>query len=57
MVEDGGRLVLNPVRVAGYDAQDALIATGLAEGAQVVRLGAQKLDAGQRVRIVDALQF
>ncbi len=56
-VEDGGRLALRPVRVAGYEAQDALVASGLAEGAQVVRLGAQKLDAGQRVRVVDALQF
>ena len=56
-VADGGRLVLNPVGIAGYEAQDALVGSGLAEGARVVRLGAQKLDAGQRVRIVDALQF
>ncbi|TXM64141.1 efflux RND transporter periplasmic adaptor subunit [Methylobacterium sp. WL12] len=56
-VEDGGQLALKSVQVAGYDAQDALIASGLAEGAQVVRLGAQKLDPGQRVRIVDTLQF
>ena len=57
IVEDGGRLILKPVHVAGYDAQDALIASGLAEGSQVVRLGAQKLDASQRVRVVDSLQF
>ncbi|MCJ2019159.1 efflux RND transporter periplasmic adaptor subunit [Methylobacterium sp. E-065] len=57
IVEDGGRLSLKPVRLAGYDAQDALITSGLAEGSQVVRLGAQKLDASQRVRIVDSLQF
>ncbi|MCJ2101935.1 efflux RND transporter periplasmic adaptor subunit [Methylobacterium sp. E-046] len=57
IVEDGGRLTLRSVHVTGYDAQNALITSGLVEGSQVVRLGAQKLDASQRVRIVDSLQF
>ena len=57
MVDADGRPVLRPVTVAAYEARDVLIARGVAEGEQVVALGVQKLDAGQRVRVVQALQF
>lgn len=56
-VDNAGHLTLKPVTVAAYDAQDALVAGGLAEGDRIVRLGVQKLDAGQRVRVVEALEF
>ncbi|ACA17190.1 efflux transporter, RND family, MFP subunit [Methylobacterium sp. 4-46] len=56
-VDEAGGLSLKPVSVAAYEAQDALVAGGLAEGERFVRLGVHKLDAGQRVRVVDALRF
>jgi hypothetical protein len=34
-----------------------LVASGIKEGDRVVTLGVQKLDASQRVRVVQALQF
>src|SRR5215212_4131052 len=49
-----GQLVLRPVQVAAYQSRDVLIAQGLVDGDRVVILGAQKLDPGQRVRIVEA---
>jgi len=52
-----GRPVLRPVTVAAYQSRDVLIAQGVSEGDRIVVLGAQKLDPGQRVRIVQALQF
>jgi RND family efflux transporter MFP subunit len=56
-VGSDGRPRLKPVTVATYEARDVLIRDGLDEGDQVVTLGAPKLDAGQRVRVVEALQF
>ncbi|WP_336490455.1 efflux RND transporter periplasmic adaptor subunit [Methylobacterium nigriterrae] len=56
-VDDAGQLVLRPVTVAAYEAQDALVSDGLQDGERIVRLGVQKLDAGQRVRVVEALDF
>ncbi|WP_084731660.1 efflux RND transporter periplasmic adaptor subunit [Microvirga vignae] len=52
-----GRPVLRPVTVAAYQSRDVLITQGLRDGDHVVILGAQKLDPGQRIRIVEALQF
>lgn len=52
-----GRPVLKPVEVAGYEARDVLIGSGLAEGEPVVTLGVAKLDAGQTVRVVERLRF
>jgi RND family efflux transporter MFP subunit len=52
-----GRLNLRPVEVASYEARDVVVSRGLNEGERVVTLGVQKLDAGQRVRTVEALQF
>jgi RND family efflux transporter MFP subunit len=52
-----GRLTAKPVTVAAYEAKDALIAHGLAEGDRIVTLGVQKLDAGLPVQAVDSLSF
>ena len=41
------------VAVAGYDAQDAIISSGLSEGDAVIALGAQKLHDGDVVRPVN----
>jgi RND family efflux transporter MFP subunit len=49
-----GSLTLKPVTVAGYDGREVLISEGVADGDKVVSLGVHKLDASQRVRIVDA---
>ncbi|WP_371680643.1 efflux RND transporter periplasmic adaptor subunit [Microvirga sp. KLBC 81] len=51
------RPVLRPVTIAAYQSRDVLITQGVSDGEHVVVLGAQKLDPGQRVRIVEALQF
>jgi RND family efflux transporter MFP subunit len=57
VVDVDGRPALRPVTVAAYESKDVLIASGLSDGDRVVTLGVQKLDAGQRVRVVEALQF
>ena len=50
-------LTLKPVDVEGYEARDVLIAGGVSDGDAVVTLGVQKLDPGQKVRVVQALQY
>jgi RND family efflux transporter MFP subunit len=57
VVDAERRPVLRPVAVAGYEANEVLVAGGIAEGEEVVTLGVQKLDPGQRVRVVQALRF
>ncbi len=57
VVEADGKPALRPVSVAGYEARDVLIAGGLKQGDKVVTLGVQKIDPGQPVKIVQALQF
>jgi RND family efflux transporter MFP subunit len=52
-----GDLALKPVTVKAYEARDVLIAGGVEEGASVVVLGVQKLDPGQKVRVVSSLTF
>jgi RND family efflux transporter MFP subunit len=56
-VDEQGEVVLRPVAVKSYDSQDVVISGGVAEGAQVVVLGVQKLDPAQKVRIVSSLSF
>ncbi|MBV9052788.1 MAG: efflux RND transporter periplasmic adaptor subunit [Hyphomicrobiales bacterium] len=46
-------LVRRPVVIAGYDAKDAIITSGLAEGEAVIALGVQKLHDGDAVRPVN----
>lgn len=50
-----GKLGFAPVSVQSYGASEARIVGGVGDGAVVVALGAQKLDAGQTVRIVTEL--
>lgn len=57
VVEGEGKPVLKPVEVAAYEAREVLVASGLNEGDAVVTLGVAKLDDGQKVRIVERLQF
>jgi RND family efflux transporter MFP subunit len=57
VIDVDGRPALRPVTVAAYEARDVLVSAGIQEGDRVVTLGVQKLDAAQRVRIVQALQF
>jgi RND family efflux transporter MFP subunit len=51
------RPVMKPVTVAAYEAREVLVSSGLQDGDEVVTLGVAKLDEGQRVRVVEALQF
>lgn len=53
-VEGDGRLTLAPVTVLRYEAKTALVTGGVAEGDNIVVLGAHKLDPGQKVRPVAA---
>jgi len=46
-------LARRPVTIAGYDAQDAIISSGLSEGDEVIALGVQKLHDGDVVRPVN----
>lgn len=57
VVEGEGKPVLKSVVVAGYEAREVLIASGLSEGDAVVTVGVAKLDDGQKVRIVERLEF
>jgi RND family efflux transporter MFP subunit len=56
-VDEGGRLSLTPVTVLRYDSRSAQVVGGLAEGENIVVLGVQKLDAGQRVRVIKQETF
>jgi len=50
-----GAIAATPVVVSSYDADSAYVASGLPEGAEIVALGVHKLDAKQKVRIVENL--
>ena len=50
-----GALTLKPVEVVKYDGASVYVSRGVAEGDNVVVLGVQKLDAGQKVRVVSAI--
>ncbi len=58
-VVDGntGKISLQPVTVKSYEANDAVITSGVEEGARVVALGVQKLDPAQKVRVIASLSF
>ena len=57
LTDADGHVTLAPVTVAQYESHDVLVASGLREGDTVVAMGVQKLDPGQRVHVVEALQF
>ena len=56
-VVDPVTATLSAARVAltGYDADWAFIGAGVPEGAQIVALGVHKLDAGEKVHVVQSL--
>ena len=53
VVDENGALVLQPVTVAAFTENDALVTSGVSDGARVVTLGVQKLEAGLRVRTIE----
>jgi RND family efflux transporter MFP subunit len=57
VVDASGDIKLKPVKVKSYGTDDVIISSGVDEGDQVVTLGVQKLDPGQKVRVVSALAF
>ena len=57
VVDGDGALTLKPVEVVGYEADQVVLRGGVDEGDRVVALGVQKLDAGQKVRVVAAQGF
>jgi len=52
-----GAIARKRVTVKAYESADVLIESGVAEGADVVVAGVQKLDPGQKVRVVSSLSF
>jgi RND family efflux transporter MFP subunit len=54
LVDASGALELRPVSIASFTEKTALVASGVANGDQVVTLGVQKLVAGEQVRPVEA---
>lgn len=56
-IDGEGRPRLKPVKIAAYEAREVLIASGLQDGDSVATLGVAKLDEGQKVRVVEKLEF
>lgn len=54
VVGKSGALVLQPVTVASFTEDAALVSDGVADGDEVVTLGVQTLEPGAQVRTVDA---
>lgn len=57
VVDEAGDISLKPVTVKAYESNDVVITGGVDEGTKVVALGVQKLDPGQKVRVVSSLSF
>ena len=53
VVDKSGELELRPVKVASFTEDTALVTSGVRDGDRIVKLGVQKLDAGERVRAID----
>jgi RND family efflux transporter MFP subunit len=56
VVDESGALALRPVTVAAFDADKALVSSGVSDGDKVVTLGVQKLEAGLKVRTIEPRQ-
>src|SRR5436190_2912111 len=54
VVDSSGTLTLRPVTVVSFAEDAALVTSGIADGDEVVTLGVHKLDAGLKVRTVEA---
>jgi RND family efflux transporter MFP subunit len=52
-----GAVTLKHVTVKAYETGNVLISGGVSEGASVVTLGVQKLDPGEKVKVVSSLSF
>jgi len=52
VVDSSGALELRPVKVSAYTENTALVTSGVSAGDRIVKLGVQKLAAGERVRAV-----
>lgn len=50
-----GTLTSRPITIDRYAGNEVLVSAGLADGETIVAMGAQKLDAAQRVRVVSRL--
>ena len=46
VVDDTGALALQPVTVAAFNGDAALVTSGVKDGDRIVTLGVQKLEAG-----------
>ena len=53
VVDKSGALELRPVKVASFSEDTALVTSGVSNGDRIVKLGVQKLAAGERVRAID----
>jgi RND family efflux transporter MFP subunit len=51
-VDDGGVLQRRPVTVSSFNEVAALVTSGLEDGDEIVTLGVQMLEAGQKVRAI-----
>jgi RND family efflux transporter MFP subunit len=54
VVDETGVLALQPVTVAAFNTDAALVTSGVKDGDRIVTLGVQKLEAGRKVRALDA---
>jgi RND family efflux transporter MFP subunit len=54
LVDDHSALELRPVTVVSFTDDAAIVTSGISNGDEVVTLGVQKLNAGAKVRAVDA---
>jgi multidrug efflux pump subunit AcrA (membrane-fusion protein) len=52
-----GAITRKRVTVKAYESDDVLVEGGVDEGADIVVAGVQKLDPGQKVRVVSSLSF
>jgi RND family efflux transporter MFP subunit len=55
--DTSGAITRKRVVVKGYESNDVLIDGGVDEGADVVVVGVQKLDPGQKIKVVSSLSF
>lgn len=53
VLDADGVLALRPVTVSSFTRDAAFVTAGIRNGDRIVKLGVQKLDAGQKVRAVD----
>jgi RND family efflux transporter MFP subunit len=54
LVDASGTLELRPVTIASFTEDAAVVTSGISDGDKIVTLGVQKLEAGAKVRVVEA---